>query len=1306
MKKITFLLFAFFLSWQINAQLFQVTTCSGGISSNTYGPMNSVATANATSRVATIYPASQLTTIAGQTLNAVYFKRMAATGSMGGSPTFKVYLKEIAAADFGSSGLDWATEIATATLVYDSNPSAAVGSSAGWKSFSFSTNFVYSGTQNLVVLMEYVNTAASTAIGWDYEYGSPCISTGNSNTTKYVNNASGTPGATLSTSNYRRPQIGFDYVVACPAPTSFGYDNLTATTVDIDWLAGGAETSWEYVIQPTADPVPTSGTTIGTNSVVGATVSPNTPYTAYVRANCLGDGYSVWRTVSFTTPCATSSVPYLQDFATFVPACWTLADNGDLVGGPATIGTGGWVADGFGNVGTTGAVRINLDATGDNDWILSPMFAIPATGYELKFDASANQWANTSAPTTPWEADDFVQVLVSTGTTNWTVLYTYDNTNVPSNTGSTNVIDLDAYAGQNVRFAFRGVEGASNGGADIEFIVDNFELRESPTTPPVCATNLVATPNVCGNFANTLTWDATPAADWYQVTIGTTSGGNDIADNVTVSANSYSFSGTVNTQYFWSVVPYNGAGPAVGCAEQSFTTASTGCYCTSNPTSNTLQGITNVQIGTTDFSTGDVTYFDHSATVVDMAQGINNNVQISFATGATYDTNIWIDFNDNYVFEASEQVFDGVSLATNPTTLDASFIMPATAPLGQHMMRIGTADTGQATPNPCYSGSSGVTLDFAVNVVAAVCAPPAFTSSINADCANNLYYVDVNVTDTGDGTPYISDGIDVWPIAGTGITQAGPFANGASVTLTVYHGNDATCDLLIGNFAYTCPPVNDECATAIALTVNADLACGVVTAGSNVAATASSQADEGSGTPNRDVWFSFVATGTAHQISLSNVVAVVGTSVDMAMAVYNGAGGCGSLVYVGSSDPNTYYVSGLTAGNTYYVRVYGFSVAQATFNICVGTPPAPPANDECSAAVALTVNADLLCGVVTPGTNVSASMSSQTDDGVGTPNNDVWFSFVATSATHQISLTNVVAVIGTSVDMAMAVYNGTGGCGSLVYVGSSDPNTYNVTGLTAGVTYYVRVYGYSVAQTNFNICVGTPLPPPPPPANDACSNAIVLIPGGVFGDNDVVGTNASATVEPGHPLPACENLNFATNGKDVWYTVTVPASGSITVETNNNADSGMTDSGLEVYSGTCGALTSIECDTDDSADGLFSIVSLTGRTPGETLLVRVWGYNTNMGSFRVSAYDASLSTGSFDAASLKAYPNPVTDVLNLSYSSEISSVEVYNMLGQVVMTKTLNATQGQVDMTALTSGSYIVKITSNGLTKSMKVLKK
>ncbi|MBC8644404.1 hypothetical protein H9W95_11020 [Flavobacterium lindanitolerans] len=92
MKKITLLLMLF-VSYLSYGQLWTVASCSD-LGSSTYGPMYSVAGANATNRTAVIYPSSQLTGMAGQVLNAVYFKRATATGTMAGTPNLRIYLKE------------------------------------------------------------------------------------------------------------------------------------------------------------------------------------------------------------------------------------------------------------------------------------------------------------------------------------------------------------------------------------------------------------------------------------------------------------------------------------------------------------------------------------------------------------------------------------------------------------------------------------------------------------------------------------------------------------------------------------------------------------------------------------------------------------------------------------------------------------------------------------------------------------------------------------------------------------------------------------------------------------------------------------------------------------------------------------------------------------------------------------------------------------------------------------------------------------------------------------------------------------
>ncbi|SHO64216.1 Ig-like domain-containing protein, partial [Algoriphagus zhangzhouensis] len=64
----------------------------------------------------------------------------------------------------------------------------------------------------------------------------------------------------------------------------------------------------------------------------------------------------------------------------------------------------------------------------------------------------------------------------------------------------------------------------------------------------------------------TITWTAVSDADGYYVTIGTTSGGNDLVNALSVIGTSYTHSADFaeNTTYYVSVVPYNAVGEATG----------------------------------------------------------------------------------------------------------------------------------------------------------------------------------------------------------------------------------------------------------------------------------------------------------------------------------------------------------------------------------------------------------------------------------------------------------------------------------------------------------------------------------------------------------------------------------------------------------------------------------------------------------------------------------------------------------------------------------------------------------------------
>ncbi|WBX96728.1 fibronectin type III domain-containing protein [Chryseobacterium gambrini] len=228
-----------------------------------------------------------------------------------------------------------------------------------------------------------------------------------------------------------------------------------------------------------------------------------------------------------------------------------------------------------------------------------------------------------------------------------------------------------------------------------------------------------------------------------------------------------------------------------------------------------------------------------------------------------------------------------------------------------------------------------------------------------------------------------------------------------------------------------------------------------------------------------------------------------------------------------------------------------------------------------------------------------------------------------------------------------------------------------------------------------------------PPANDDCSGAVALTAGGTFAQNALTATNAGATeTSDATATHSCQTTGY----KDVWYSVVVPASGNITIETQSVSGSNVTDTVLGVYSGSCGALTQIGCDDDSSADGNFSLVSLTGLTPGSTLMIGVWNYSSStVGQFKVSAYDASLVLATNEVKdaknNIKVYPNPFSDVLNISDVANVKNVLVTDIAGRLV--KTIANPTSELHLGELKQGMYLVTLEmKDGSKQTIKTIKK
>ncbi|BAO75429.1 fibronectin type III domain-containing protein [Winogradskyella sp. PG-2] len=728
-------------------------------------------------------------------------------------------------------------------------------------------------------------------------------------------------------------------VPTCPEPSDIAITNITPDGGELSWTENGTSTIWNVEIVPTGDtPTGTPTATNVSNPYIVTGLDAITGYDFYVQSDCGGDLSSFTGPFNFTTLCAVFIPDYLENFTTIIPDCWDEADNGDATTGPSDFGTGSWVPDEFLNTGTgDGAYKINLFTTGKSDWIISPQFDLTGGPFQVEFDFAITNW-NSSTIAGTLGSDDLVQLLMTNdnGAT-WIPLLTYDNTSVVPISGIHPVVDLTPYAGQIVQFGILGSEGTVNDPEDIDVFVDNFQVRNIPTCPEpsdLTSNNLSLTSTEIG-------WTEAGAATSWNIEYGPAGFAQGTGTVVTdVTTNPYVITGLMSdTSYeFYVQAICDPSNLSSWTGPSEFYTG----YCESVPTSNDGQGVDNVTIGVTDFpSFGDETYENHTTPVVNVFQGINTNVAITFVTGFTYGTNIWIDFNDNLVFDADELVYSGVSTNANPTTLDASFLMPATAPIGEHRMRIGTADSGQATPNPCYNGTWGVTLDFTVNVQVLTCTLAEADYTVNTDCDNDQFFIDVNVTSLGDATSLeISNDFDATTVqaTATGTYQAGPFPFGNTVKVFVTNEQDNNC--VISSPFYevlACPPSNDECDAAIVAVVNDGETCDLVTPGTILAATVSSQ-DPGSctGTINDDVWFEFTALS---EVQILSIINIAGGTTNIDHAVYEGT--CGALTELYCSNNTSSVTPALIIGNTYYIRIFsgGAQSETSTFDLCIREAP-------------------------------------------------------------------------------------------------------------------------------------------------------------------------------------------------------------------------------------------------------------------------------------------------------------------------------------------------------------------------------
>jgi Secretion system C-terminal sorting domain len=495
---------------------------------------------------------------------------------------------------------------------------------------------------------------------------------------------------------------------------------------------------------------------------------------------------------------------------------------------------------------------------------------------------------------------------------------------------------------------------------------------------------------------------------------------------------------------------------------------------------------------------------------------------------------------------------------------------------------------------------------------------------------------------------------------GAGSTTITGLTSGNTYVLRLFTGgadNTATFDFCIQDLAPQ--PANDECATAIAITIQPFSPTCTAEINATTNGSSASVITETSCTTtsdNDDIFYTFTATSSSQILRFSNMVAGLGTATTLGYQVFTGA--CPGTQITscsagfGSGGAGNTTITGLTAGTSYTLRLFtGGTLNSATFDFCLQEMPSVPANDECATAISIATQPyGTICSApISATTNgATASVITETSCVTTSDNDDIFYSFTAAGTSQILNFSNLVAGVGTATQLGYQVF--AGACPGTQITscstgfGTSGAGSTIINGLTVGTTYTLRLFAAGTSNSaSFDFCIQNL---PPVPSNDECAAATVLT-NGVSGTGNTLSATQSIAPE------TC-GTSTASSAVDVWYQFTALSSGSALITVNEVSTA--LDAVIQVYSGSCGTLTNIGC-ADGPAGGGTETATLNGLVAGQTYYFRVYGFNAGAGQFTVTVSGAALPiTIEYFRGSKQVTGNLLQWRINCSGSSSASMI--------------------------------------------------
>ncbi|MCZ2276747.1 MAG: GEVED domain-containing protein [Bacteroidia bacterium] len=533
-----------------------------------------------------------------------------------------------------------------------------------------------------------------------------------------------------------------DYTVNVATPTCMPPTNPIATptsvsTADISWsgIFPPPAVGYEYAVITSPLP-PASGTPTTSTSVSVSGLLPSTNYYMYVRTDCGSGNYSPWIAMAFTTP----TPGQIGDNATtnsYFPiyTCYTNNYSQQIYLASecnAALGAGNtyitkirfYYQAAAASPSSFNNWRVFMGNTSKSvfsntsDWVAYSNLTEVYNGV-VTIPAAGNWMEITFATNFIWDGFSNIVVAVKEEVAGYSCTANWGAFNSGSNRG--------------IMYYSDGVnpDPVSPPAANVGPVANINTIQLVAGTPPSCLPPTSILADALSQTTANLSWTASnsnPSGgyEWEVRTsgaggsgpVGLTASGSTAAGVLTASVSGL----TASTTYYTYVRSNCGSGNySPWASAASFYTN----YCLVTNTS-TSYGISNFTTtgGYTNInnSSGVQPYSDFSYLSVTQSPGQPVNFTISINAG-TQGLAMWIDWNNNLVFDASEKVYASNTYVSSGS---GSFTVPLGQPDGYYRMRI-VGNYLSVSPTACDNlgyADYGEAEDYTVNVMTPNCMPP------------------------------------------------------------------------------------------------------------------------------------------------------------------------------------------------------------------------------------------------------------------------------------------------------------------------------------------------------------------------------------------------------------------------------------------------------------------------------------------------------------------------------------------------------------------------------------------------------